>query len=165
MALLPRLRRFAYAISGSLDDADDLVQTACERALSRLDQYAPGTRLDSWMFRMIQTAWIDRKRYEGRRQQVSDPELINTIAFDARIHEQTEAKALLALIRREIGALSDDQRLVLALVVIDGMSYQDTADILEVKIGTVMSRLARARQRLAEIIEKPATAKSTEGPK
>ena len=62
VALLPRLRRFAYGLTGSLDEGDDVVQSACERALTRLDQFQPGTRLDSWMYRIVQTVWIDRRR-------------------------------------------------------------------------------------------------------
>jgi RNA polymerase sigma-70 factor (ECF subfamily) len=153
VALLPRLRRFAYSLSGSMECADDLVQAACERALSRLDQYETGTRLDSWMFRLVQTIWIDRKRYEARRQNVGDEMVMAAFAFDARIHEQTEARFSLEIVRREIAKLSEDQRAVLALVAIDGMSYQEAADTLGVKIGTVMSRLSRARLRLAAAID------------
>lgn len=164
VALLPRLRRFAYSMSGSLEEADDLVQTACERALSRCEQFEPGTRLDSWMFRMIQTSWIDRKRYEGRRQQVNAADLENVLSFDARIHEQTEARSILTIIRNEMDQLSDDQRAVIALVVLEGKSYQEVSDILSVPIGTVMSRLARARQKLTEIVNKtPAVLDRSEG--
>jgi RNA polymerase sigma-70 factor (ECF subfamily) len=67
--LVPRLRRFAYVLAGSKDDGDDLVQAACERALARLDQFEPGTRLDSWMFRIVQTIWLDR----GRRRRTTGP--------------------------------------------------------------------------------------------
>jgi RNA polymerase sigma-70 factor (ECF subfamily) len=153
VALLPRLRRFAYSLSGSMDEADDLVQAACERALARLRQYEPGTQLASWMFRLIQTIWIDRMRYEGRRRKVSGDGVMETIAFDARIHEQAEARGLLEIVRREVSRLSEDQRSVLALVVVEGMSYQQAADTLGVKIGTIMSRLARARLKLAAAID------------
>src|SRR5215468_467199 len=61
-ALLPRLRRFARGLAGTADQADDLVQAACERALSRIAQWTPGTRLDSWMFRIVQTIWLDDRR-------------------------------------------------------------------------------------------------------
>lgn len=153
VALLPRLRRFAYSLSGSMEDADELVQAACERALSRLDQYQSGTRLDSWMFRLVQTIWIDRKRYEARRRNVGDDAVMAALSFDARIHERAEARLSLEIVRREIGKLSDDQRSVLALVAIDGMSYQEAADTLGVKIGTIMSRLSRARLKLAAALD------------
>lgn len=154
VALLPRLRRFAYAQTGSREAADDLVQAACERALDRLDQFTPGTRLDSWMFRMMQTIWIDRMRYAGRRPQAS-AEVVDALPYDARIHEQTEARADLAIVRAEVAKLPEEQRLVLALVAIDGRSYQEAADTLGVPIGTVMSRLSRARRKLVEALEAP----------
>lgn len=152
VALLPRLRRFACALTGSLDEADDVVQAACERALNRLDQFTPGTRCDLWMFQIIRTVWIDRIRYAKRRETVSDTEQAEAVGFDARIHEQTQARMDLAIVRREIAKLSEEQRVVLVLVSIDGRSYQETASMLGIPIGTVMSRLARARRKLAEAI-------------
>lgn len=153
VALLPRLRRFAYSLTGSLDDADDVVQAACERALTRLDQFEPGTRLDSWMMRIVQTTWIDRARYLRRRPTVSDPEAMEAVGYDARIHEQTEARADLAVVRDRIAELPEEQRVVLALILVDGMSYLEAAEALDVPVGTVMSRLFRARKRLMEALE------------
>lgn len=155
VALLPRLRRFAYSLAGSLDEGDDLVQQACERALARLDQYTPGTRLDSWMFRIIQTSWLNRLRYSGRRGVENNPEVAENIGFDARIHEQTEARAALAIVRAEVAKLPEEQRAALALVALDGMTYQEAADALDVPIGTIMSRVARARRKLAAAVEAP----------
>jgi RNA polymerase sigma-70 factor (ECF subfamily) len=152
--LLPRLRRFAYAQTGSREAADELVQAACERALDRLDQFTPGTRLDSWMFRIMQTIWLDRMRYAGRRPQVS-AEVMDALPFDARIHEQAVARADLAIVRAEVAKLPEDQRVVLALVAIDGQSYQEAAETLGVPIGTIMSRLSRARRKLVEALEVP----------
>jgi RNA polymerase sigma-70 factor (ECF subfamily) len=160
VALLPRMRRFAYSISGSMDEADDLLQAACERALSRLEQFVPGTRLDSWMFRIIQTTWIDRRRQARRRNVTSDTEELEAIGFDDRIHERTEARAALALVRAEVARLPEEQRIVLALVAVDGMSYREAADVLQIPIGTVMSRLARARSKLGEALEGPPGNKS-----
>ena len=154
VALLPRLRRFAYAQTGSREAADDLVQAACERALDRLDQFAPGTRLDSWMFRIMQTIWIDRMRYASRRPRAS-AEVMDTLPFDARIHEQAVARAELAIVRAEVAKLPEEQRIALALVAIDGRSYQEAADTLGVPIGTIMSRLSRARRKLVEALEAP----------
>ncbi|MBA4172309.1 MAG: RNA polymerase subunit sigma-70 [Hyphomicrobium sp.] len=152
VALLPRLRRFACALTGSLDAADDVVQSACEKALTRLDQFTPGTRCDLWMFQIIRTVWIDKVRYARRRETVNDPEEVERVGFDARIHEGTEAKMDLAIVRKEIASLSEEQRVVLVLVTVDGRSYQETADMLGIPIGTVMSRLARARRRLADAV-------------
>ncbi|MEM9029767.1 MAG: sigma-70 family RNA polymerase sigma factor [Pseudomonadota bacterium] len=157
VALLPRLRRFALTLCGSSDEADDLVQAACERALSRLNQFEPGTRLDSWMFRIVQTTWIDRTRSAARRETVTDTEVIESIPANTRLAEQTEARQSLALVRDEIAKLPEEQRAVLGLVTIDGLSYQDAANVLGVPIGTVMSRLARARKKLATAIDPQAS--------
>jgi RNA polymerase sigma-70 factor (ECF subfamily) len=159
--LLPRLRRFAYAQTGSREAGDELVQAACERALERLDQFTPGTRLDSWMFRIVQTIWIDGMRYAGRRPRAS-AKVMDALPFDARIHEQTEARADLAIVRAAVARLPEEQRLVLALVGIDGRSYQEAADALGVPIGTIMSRLSRARRKLVEALEAPIRQNDTE---
>jgi len=158
--LLPRLRRFAYSLTGSMTEAEDVLQSACERALGRLDQFTPGTRMDSWMFRIMQTTWIDRRRYAGRRDHDHDTKAMEAVGYDARIHEQTEARMALEIVRREINNLPEDQRIVLALVTIEGLSYQEAADVLCVPTGTVMSRLARARKRLALALDPPATINS-----
>lgn len=154
IALLPRLRRFAYSLTGSLEAADDVLQSACEKALSRFDQFEPGTRLDHWMFQIVRTVSIDRFRYEGRRKTDGHSEAIELIAVDARTHERIEARMDLEIIRREISELPEEQRSVLGLVTVDGMSYQDVAETLGIPIGTVMSRLSRARKKLATAIER-----------
>ncbi|MFN0218591.1 MAG: RNA polymerase sigma factor [Hyphomicrobium sp.] len=154
VALLPRLRRFAFARTGSMPDADDLVQAACEKALSRLDQFEPGTRLDSWMFRIVQTTWIDNVRFRVRRPHVSNQDIVEAIPFNDRISERAEARSDLDVVRQTMDELPDDQRAVLILVAIDGQSYQDAAEILGVPIGTIMSRLSRARAKLADAVER-----------
>jgi RNA polymerase sigma-70 factor (ECF subfamily) len=152
VALLPRLRRFAFALTGR--QADDLVQSACLKALDRLSQFEVGTKLDSWMFRIVQTTFLDDVRSRSRRaKDTVINEDINAVGFDARIHEQTEARADLAIIRAKINELPAEQRELLALVVVDGMSYQSAAEVLDVPIGTVMSRLARARKKLASALQ------------
>lgn len=147
--LLPRLRRFAYSQTRSVQDADDLVQAACERALSRLDQFQPGSRLDSWMFTIMRNIWIDNVRSRARR-----PEFANTEATEGAIDQtflsaQTEARSDLRRISGEMAKLPPEQLSVLTLVVMEGKSYQEASDLLGVPIGTVMSRLSRARSRLA----------------
>jgi RNA polymerase sigma-70 factor (ECF subfamily) len=149
------MRRFAYALTGSKEEAEDVLQSACEKALSRLHQFEPGTRLDSWMFQIIRTVRIDRARYAVRRPTSVVADIAETAAFDARTHEQIEARMDLDIIRDEIARLPEEQRVVLALVTIDGASYQEAADMLGVPIGTIMSRLARARRKLAEAIDAP----------
>ena len=148
VALVPRLRRFAYALAGSRDEGDELVQAACARALARLDQFQPGTRLDSWMFRIIQTLRLDQLRAGARFDRRVDGEMIECVSDGGRGARRAEDRLTLARVRTEMAALPEDQRTVLALVAIDGCSYRDAAEILEIPIGTVMSRLARARTRL-----------------
>ena len=151
-ALLPRLRRFAYGLTGSIDAGDDLVQSACERALSRLHLWQAGTRLDSWMYRIMQNLWFDELRAGRRREVATEPETL-----DAMTGGDAESEAAmrldLATVRRRMADLPPDQRAVLLLVSGEGLSYKDAAAVLEVPIGTVMSRLARARLALARALE------------
>lgn len=151
ISLLPRLRRFAYGLTGSTDEGDDLVQAACERALSRLHQWQPGTRLDSWMFRIAQTIWLDRLRARRVRGETTSPEVLERISSgDAAA--ASEHRLVLQKTREAMLQLPEDQRAVLVLVTVDGMSYRQAAETLGVPTGTVMSRLARARVRLHELV-------------
>ncbi|MCE9523528.1 MAG: sigma-70 family RNA polymerase sigma factor [Alphaproteobacteria bacterium] len=151
--LLPRLRRFGAALSGSVEEGDDIVQGAIERALTKSEQWQAGTRLDSWLFKIMQNIWRDevrrRKGEEKKNQEFSVSG--NATSVDGR--RVTETMLMLAKTRERFSNLPDDQRLALALVVIDGRSYQEAADQLEIPIGTLMSRLSRARESLREMIE------------
>jgi RNA polymerase sigma-70 factor (ECF subfamily) len=149
VALLPRLRRFAYALTKSVDEGDDVVQAACERALRSLDQFQEGTRLDSWMFRIVQNIWIDRMRAQQLRGTVAEPEALDHTAGDDGVRT-TEAILTLQEVRRIVAELPEDQQAVLALISIDGMSYKQAAETLQLPIGTVTSRLARARRGIVE---------------
>lgn len=148
VALTPRMRRFAYALTGSRDDGDDLVQAACVKALTRLDQFTAGTRLDAWMFTIIRTGWLDRLRAQKRRGTVADPEMIDRLSDDGLGARRAEGRLTLERVRALMATLPEEQRTALALVAVDGRSYQDAAAVLGVPVGTVMSRLARARARL-----------------
>jgi RNA polymerase sigma-70 factor (ECF subfamily) len=150
--LLPRLRRFAYALAGDADSGDDLVQETCARALSRLDQWQPGTRLDSWMFRIAQNLWFDRMRAQKARGEAVDIDTAHNIAGDdgSRI---TESRLTLSKVSKGIAQLPPDQQVLIALICVDGASYKEAAEILDIPIGTVMSRLARARRVLYEFTE------------
>lgn len=145
--LLPRLRRFAYALTGDLERGDDLVQETCVRALSRIEQWEAGTRLDSWMYRIAQNIWFDRARALKVRGEVVDIDTAPDLAGDDG-REVTEGRLTLNAVSAAMANLPDEQRTVLALVCIEGLSYKAAADALEIPIGTVMSRLARARQSL-----------------
>lgn len=150
--LLPRLRRFGAALTGSNDEGDDIVHAAIERALSKSGQWQPGTRLDSWMFKIMQNIWKDRRRRQRTDREKQALELAGSdMAVDGQ--RVTETSLMLTRAREQFSRLSDDHRMVLALVVIDGHSYQEAADILEIPVGTLMSRLYRARETLREMIE------------
>ncbi len=148
---LPRLRRFAFALTRNMDQADDLVQDTCERALSRLDQWEPGTKLESWMYRIAQNIWLDRKRSEKVRGSSFDiDEAVGLMGEDGRT--VTENRLTLAAVSKGMDQLPPDQQVLVAMVCVDGLSYKDAASILNVPIGTVMSRLSRARQALYQHI-------------
>jgi len=151
IAVLPRLRRFARGLSGSAADADDLVQAACERALARQHQFQEGTRFDSWMFRIVQTIWIDQIRSRDVRKEDGDV-AEERLGSDEPVR-RVEARLALAEVRRAVNHLPPDQRTALLLVTVEGLSYQEAADVVQVPIGTIMSRLARARMALQAQLE------------
>jgi RNA polymerase sigma-70 factor (ECF subfamily) len=154
VAMLPRLRRFAYALTGSAEQGDDLVQEACLRALSRMDLWQPGTRLDSWMYRIAQNIWFDRMRANKVRGEVVDIGMIEGITgTDGRT--VTESELTLQAVDAALSRLPAEQRAVVALVCIEGASYKEAAEIAGVPIGTVMSRLARARRALHAMLNQP----------
>ena len=147
-ALLPRLRRFGRTLARTHEDADDLVQMAIEKALTRTDQWTPGTRLDSWMFRIMQTTWIDELRARERRSETFVPEEEGEHVGVASHDAQIDAMA----VRKAIAQLSDDQRVVVGLVLVEGLSYQEAAGVLEIPVGTLTSRLSRAREALQTLL-------------
>lgn len=147
-ALLPRLRRFALSLTGHGADADDLVQDTVERALRNLHRWEQGTRLDSWMFRIAQNLWIDTVRARRvRRYETHDPDAAEKVATDGA--RDAEARLLFKDTVRAVAELPEDQRAAVALVLVEGLSYRDAAEILNVPMGTLTSRLARARMALA----------------
>jgi RNA polymerase sigma-70 factor, ECF subfamily len=148
IALLPRLRRFCTAITRSAELGDDLTQATIERALSRIDQWSDGTKLDSWMFRIAQNINIDQARSRKTRGISVDIDVLDTVTGDDG-REIVEARDGLARVQAAMAKLPEDQRALLALVAIDGQSYKEAADILDIPIGTVMSRISRARATLA----------------
>lgn len=147
VGFLPRLRRFCIAIAGGVDVGDELVQATVERALAKGDQWIPGSRLDSWMYRIAQNLNIDRARaIRTRGTQVDIAVLAGEPGIDGRlvVEQRSELDAAIAA----ISLLSEDQRALMALIVFDGLSYREAADILDIPIGSVMSRLARARDAI-----------------
>jgi RNA polymerase sigma-70 factor, ECF subfamily len=151
VALLPRLRRFALSLTRDRDQGDDLVQETCVRALANIEQWQEGTRLDSWMYRIAQNIWFDRMRSKKSRGETIDIDDVHDLAgsdgrtvMDTRFTMQEVAKG--------IARLQPEQQVLVALVYIDGLSYKDAAEITGSPIGTVMSRLSRARSALHEAI-------------
>jgi RNA polymerase sigma-70 factor (ECF subfamily) len=150
-ALLPRLRRFALALAGTPHDADDLVQSAVERALSRAEQWSPDTRLDSWMYRIVQNLWIDqtrRRRTRGETAVLDDA--LHVSGEDGR--EVTERRLMLQSARAAFAELAPELREAAGLVILNGMSYREAAETLEVPIGTIMSRVSRSRRALEDAL-------------
>ena len=128
--LLPRLRRFARTLGGGAADADDLVQLALERAWERRSTWRDGTGIDGWMFTIMKNAWID----ETPTREPGAPDL------------QTRRAATAA--ERALLGLPDDQRLAVCLVLVEGLSYREGADVMEVPIGALSSRLVSGRAAL-----------------
>ena len=150
-ALLPRLRRFAHALSRNPSDADDLAQAAVERALKSKSQWQPGTKLDSWAYRIMRNLWIDTVRSRNRKERVEAPaEEGEALGEDPRpgIEAAIDLKRVMAAMER----LPDEQREVVALILIEGFGYREAAEMLELPIGTVSSRLVRGRTALLAMV-------------
>jgi RNA polymerase sigma-70 factor (ECF subfamily) len=148
--LLPRLRRFGCSLTGSLDVADDLVQASCERALTRVHQWTPGSRLDSWVFSIMQSIWHNelRSRKVRRGAGLTDTDHLVDVSAEGQI----ESGLLIGDLERVFTRFPEQQRTLLILVCVEGYSYKEASEILEIPIGTVMSRISRARLTLAEYL-------------
>lgn len=150
IAFLPNMRRFALSLARSPDIADDLVQQACERALANRSSFAPGTRFDAWMFRIIRNLWIDRVRRAGTAGPSEDvSERHDLVGEDGE--QIVAARSALAGVRDALDVMPAEQREIIMLICVEDLSYKETSETLGIPIGTVMSRLARARKRLAEL--------------
>ena len=152
LALLPRLRRFAYGLTGSVDDGDDLVQATCERAIRHIDTWQPGTRLDSWMYRIARNLFLNQIRASKvRGRQLEVAELDRHVSVDGE--RAIEAHVTLEKVRQLAARLSEEQRSIIMLVCVEGLSYKEVAETLDLPMGTVTSRLARARLALKAMME------------
>lgn len=152
VALIPRLRRFAHGLAGTIDRGDDLVQVACERALSRGYQWQKGTRLDSWMYTIIRNAHIDQVRAEVSHTDKLQQWNATRSETGERPHEG-ESELLLGSIDEAMQQLSDSHREILMMVCVEGLSYKEVAGILDIPVGTVTSRLVRARHQLMAVLD------------
>ncbi|MGE0031452.1 MAG: RNA polymerase sigma factor [Steroidobacteraceae bacterium] len=146
--LLPRLRRFARVIARNVQDADDLVQAAVEKALARADQWRPDARLDSWIFGIMKNAWIDEIRARRRRGRVHAPEEAGASVGDA----SAAARDIALSVQSAMSHLPEEQRIAVALVLVEGHSYREAAEVLGIPIGTLTSRLARGREALQALL-------------
>jgi RNA polymerase sigma-70 factor (ECF subfamily) len=143
-ALLPRLRRFARALAKHAADADDVLQIALERALTRSEQWNSAMRLESWMFGIIRNAWIDETRSRKRQTALFAPEELGAhVGTDSMENENTALSVQEAMTR-----LPEEQRTAVALVLVEGLSYKEAAEVMDIPIGTLTSRLARGRDAL-----------------
>ena len=147
LAIVPRLRRFARGLTQNAADADDLCQAAIERALKSRDQWQAGTRLDSWMYRITRNIWIDNRRAAARRGIHADiDDGVMQIADDS--HARMEASMELGDVDRAMAKLPDEQREAVMLVLVEGYAYREAAEIMNVPVGTLTSRLVRGREAL-----------------
>lgn len=151
LALLPRLRRFAQSLSRNNADADDLCQRALEKALNARTQWEAGTRMDSWMYRIMRNCWIDTARARTRAGETfAGEEAGLNVAGDGAA--TVEAGVVRSEIDRAMNTLPDEQREAVALVLVEGMAYKDAADVLDIPMGTLTSRLVRGRQALMTML-------------
>lgn len=150
LALLPQLRRFCYALTGTATDGDDLLQSTVERALNKRHLFADGTDLKSWLFRMSRNMWIDDIRKRKTQSNAADALAASRPEWHADGLAAGEALLSLRDARSILESMPEEQRTIMLLVGVEGHSYRDAADILGIPVGTVMSRLARARARLAD---------------
>ena len=145
LALLPRLRRFAAGLARDPADGDDLCQATVMRALDRRLQWQPGTRLDSWMMTMMRNIWIDEQRARTRRGETFVAEEAGLGVGEGG---GQEAAVELNVIDRALRTLPDEQREAVLLVMVEGYSYREAAEIVGCPVGTLNSRLVRGRDAL-----------------
>ncbi|MBU2039255.1 MAG: RNA polymerase sigma factor [Gammaproteobacteria bacterium] len=149
LELLPALRRYAWSMTHSVHDADDLLQGTVERLLRK--GVPEGVELARWAFTVCRNLWIDEYRSRKTWQTAElDPDLTDAGQVDGE--KDVQAQMQLKQVMTAMQQLPEEQQLVLNMVSVQGLSYQEVADSLEIPIGTVMSRLARARVKLTEIL-------------
>jgi len=143
---LPRLRRYARALTGDVNRADDLVQDTLERALNKLDLWQPGSDLRAWLFTLMHNLFVNQIRIKRPQETV----------MEAALDEPVSGGQMEALTARDIHAalaqLPEEQREVLLLVGLEQFGYAEAAQVLGVPTGTVMSRLSRARERMRQML-------------
>lgn len=148
--LLPALRKFSWSLTQSVHDADDLLQATVERLLKK--GVPEGVELARWAFTVCRNLWIDEYRSRKVRQTADiDPELFEAGQVDGE--RDVHGRLQLRKVMQTIKALPDDQQLIMNMVAIQGLSYQQVAEELQIPVGTVMSRLSRARAKLTDLLQ------------
>jgi len=148
LAAVPRLRGFAVSLCGNVDRADDLVQETLVRALSNIDSFRPGTNLTAWLFTILRNHF--RSEYRKRRREVEDVDGRHTDGLRSQPEQMSHVE--LGELRVALTKLPPDQREAVVLVGASGFSYEEAAEICECAVGTIKSRVNRARTRLAELM-------------
>ncbi len=146
--LLPRLWRYGLVLSRQKHVAEDLVQATCVRALERAGQFASGTRLDRWLLAIMHSIWLNELRSQRVRQGQGFVDAEQELAFDGESLAQDQVLA--AQVIKRVNGLPEAQRETVFLAYVEGLSYKEIADVLHIPVGTVMSRLAAARLKLAQ---------------
>jgi RNA polymerase sigma-70 factor (ECF subfamily) len=153
IAHIPGLRRYARALTGDVWAADDLVQDTLERACSRWRLWLAGTDLRAWLFTLMHNLFISQTRQGLTRARLAPTVDLEDVADELRAPDASLGFAI--DLQRCLLRLPDDQRVVLLLVTLEEMSYDEVAKVTGVPVGTVMSRLSRARGRLRELLDEP----------
>ena len=148
LAAVPSLRAFAISLSGNIDRADDLVQETLLRAIANIDSFQPGTNMSAWMFTILRNLF--RSEYRKRRREVEDTD--GSYAESLKSHPEQNSRLEFQEFRAALAKLPPDQREALILVGASGFSYEEAAAICECAVGTIKSRVNRARTRLAELM-------------
>jgi RNA polymerase sigma-70 factor (ECF subfamily) len=149
LSCLPSLRAFAYSLSGKPDRADDLMQDAIMKAWAKQDSFEPGTNMKAWLFTILRNEFYSQARKRGREIQDSDGLFTERLA----VHPAQQGNLDMQDFRRALDRLADDQREAIILVGASGFSYEEAAEICGCALGTIKSRVNRARNRLQELLE------------
>jgi RNA polymerase sigma-70 factor, ECF subfamily len=147
--LLKRLWRYAFVLTGDRDAAQDLVQATCVRALERSDQFLPGTHLIRWAYTILSSIWKNELR--ARRIRMGEGFVDPEFELVADASREIETNLFARQVLKEIERLPEAQRQAVFLVYGEGLSYREAAEVLDVPQGTIMSRLAAARTKLAQM--------------
>ncbi len=148
LAAIPSLRAFAISLSGNVDRADDLVQETILRALANIHSFQPGTNMPAWLFTILRNLF--RSEYRKRRREVEDVD--GSFAETLRSNPDQIGRVEFQEFRQALAQLPAEQREALILVGASGFSYEEAADICECAVGTIKSRVNRARSRLAKLL-------------